>query len=296
MATNKNGRLIKADYFQLSEEKGDFNRLLKDLMKKDISERMIPLADRPVRLETCSVWKDGEKELIEGELVRIRMENLPVKASENAGIDDLGLKADEGIGEETAFLYSPADKVLILQRNRQGVSYTRFEDYFNHMDEDNTMIALFPMMTRAALERMKNAAGFRALTITVAPVSGTDDLKDCGASVSHAMDAMDALGGERISFTVSLKHRQGNTLDRRSIMDTVKNLLHRRERGSDIATLQLRADEEDDGVNVIDFIKDRLCAREMISYDTDRRMSYNVRQQFLRRAWTWKAFQKMIAK
>ena len=260
MGTNKTSRQIRADYYRLSEEKGDFDLLLKSLKQKKISQRNVYLGDRLVRLEQCSIWNNKGKSLVEGELVRIRMENLPVKASENAGVGDLGLKDNEGIGEETAFLYSPNDKVVILQRNRLGVSYVRFCDYFNSIDPANTMITMLPMMRLAALERMKNAAGFRALTLTVAPVGGIEDLKNCGVSVSHAMDAMNSLDGEKVSITVSLTQRQGKTLNKPSLIDTVKKLMLRREMGTPIATLRVRADEDDDGVNVIDFIKDRLSA------------------------------------
>ena len=42
---------------------------------------------------------------IEGEVIRIRMTDLPVKARLSGEVSDIDLAEDEGVGEQTAFIF-----------------------------------------------------------------------------------------------------------------------------------------------------------------------------------------------
>ena len=57
--------------------------------------------DCPFRLQEARQTGDYWK----GEMIRIRMDQLPIKAKLSGDISSIDLEDDEGIGEETAFLY-----------------------------------------------------------------------------------------------------------------------------------------------------------------------------------------------
>src|SRR5580704_9270886 len=80
--------------------------------------RNLEIGPDPARLQESGIWNHCH----EGEMVRIRMDMLPRKASLDGALEDLDFEDDEGLGEETAFLYHPPTQVLALQRNRSGVS------------------------------------------------------------------------------------------------------------------------------------------------------------------------------
>jgi hypothetical protein len=64
-----------------------------------------------------------------GEMIRIRMEELPMKAALSGTVESLDLEKDEGLGEGTAFLYHIPSRIFALQRNRMGVSASSFAYY-----------------------------------------------------------------------------------------------------------------------------------------------------------------------
>jgi hypothetical protein len=60
---------------------------------------------------------------VEGDMVRTRMDSLPEKSNVDTGeLTPLDLREEEGLGEETAFLYDPPSRCLAIQRNRYSVS------------------------------------------------------------------------------------------------------------------------------------------------------------------------------
>src|SRR5688572_2971560 len=63
-----------------------------------------------------------EGDICEGDLIRIQMDQLPTKADLAGAAAPFPLREDEGIGHATAFLYYIPLRVLLLQRQRSGVS------------------------------------------------------------------------------------------------------------------------------------------------------------------------------
>lgn len=289
------GNKIFADFFKVTNTKGCLSDVLEHLISLPVDRRNVDLTGLPHRLETIDRRMESGDTFYEGEFVKVRMDKLPVKASRTAGVSGIGLSEDEGIGEETAFLYSKTHDVLILQRNRLGTTSGRVADYFNHFGKEvSSFIELSVMMNDDALKRLEAAKSLKSLSVSIHKVKdhSTESLR--GGPVEGAEDAMNDLGGDRVTLTVSLKPRRDGSLIRDKITRAVTSLLRMREDDvQSVPKIQVKAEDED-GTSVIDFIRERLFCADTIPNDKDRHLSYTARRSFLRAAWNFTGFQKTL--
>lgn len=77
-----------------------------------------------VRLHHLSVHEAnfGWQQTWEGEIICIRMDNVPAKADLAGKIEDFKLADNEGIGEQSAFIYHPNTNIMLLQSNKDRKS------------------------------------------------------------------------------------------------------------------------------------------------------------------------------
>lgn len=80
------------------------------------------------------------------------------------------------------------------------------------------------------------------------------------------------------------------------VNDGVGKLVSMREESkASISSIKVKAEEED-GTDIIDFIRDRLVCSETVVDDSERHILYNTRRDFLRKAWNLRAFQNLITR
>lgn len=127
-----NEKKINVNFFRVTlSGEGDktfadvFN-ILKNTNKK---ERIIDINRIPIWLYEFN----EDHSFIDGNLICNRMDDLPMKANLLGEIEDLGFNDDEGIGEQTAFLYHKATCILLLQSVSGGVTVGRFANYFQQL-------------------------------------------------------------------------------------------------------------------------------------------------------------------
>lgn len=231
-----------------------------------------------------------------GEMTKIRMTGLPVKASIAGKSEEIDFMDDEGVGEETGFLFEPASGCLLLQRNRSGITTTAFEAYFSATSGTESVVELSPMIGTRALEKLLASSRLSRLEIKLAPAIIGGDLKDERGSVGCMLSAMDELEGCTVELTVGLgRKRTRNSLAVKKVTSTVKHLLKRNSDLGDVAKLKAMAEyDELVGLSPIDFIQDRLCHFEDIPYDQSRRLLREDIEGLLRRAWTNEEFQMAL--
>ena len=123
-------KIIHIDFYRVSvldDPNLRFNDLVEDVSAlPNDDQRNLFIRDAPVRLQTCHPRPDA----IIGDMVRIRMNALPAKASLGGDIAPLDLADDEGIGEETAFYYNIPRRIAVVQRNKFGVTAPQMAHYF----------------------------------------------------------------------------------------------------------------------------------------------------------------------
>lgn len=289
-------RTMRVDYYTVEAHgQGSMVAVLRKINAiPNTSRRNRTLSTHPVRLDICKEHQKNGDTVFECDIIKIRMENLPIKAGTNGSKADLDFEPHEGVGEETAFLYSQKHNMLVMQSNRLGVTPNLFEAYVNHFADVGNSFELCPVISKDTLEKLSHASSLRNFTLRVHPAAGREYLRQCGASVSSAVTAMEEIGGESIEITVSVGRGKDKTLSLKTVRNMVHSLIRHNEDTSDINKLQTTADLDDEGLVPIDFLKDRIRFTDEIEYDADRRMSYTVRKKLVQRAWDFKDFQNLL--
>ena len=276
------------DFYEVEVENGKnngFAAVLKEAHALPDNERR-PVETEHGHIRVDETATDGSG-LWTGDLVRIRMDNLPVKASIRGSKKDLGLRADEGLGEETAFLFEPSCNVLVLQRTRLGVSMGRFADYFARVIEWQPLVTLKPILSCDALERLKAMSELRQMQVRVKAPNGSAFLKNSGVSVAGVADIMEELHASSVSITFGVS-RSDRSLNKNRIIDTCTSLLRFTHKREEVKTLRMVGRNADDEVIPLDFIKDRIYFEAELTTGADRRISYTERKRAVRQAWTAK--------
>lgn len=119
------------------------DHLLEQVEGLDLGSRLRRVGDFDMRLEhiarphsagnTSDFWMM--------DFVKLRYEHGPGKAGRGTPIQGFDMDDDQGFGEETAALYDPATKYLVLQYNHNGVREGKIKEYFSQLVHDPENIA-----------------------------------------------------------------------------------------------------------------------------------------------------------
>jgi hypothetical protein len=93
-----------------------FEQALKDYADKPLPERLIDHGSVRLRLEDYR----SRNGLLELNFVSMRLGSAPVRVAEDRPVAEINLEEDEFFGEETACLYDPASRYLLIQYNHYG--------------------------------------------------------------------------------------------------------------------------------------------------------------------------------
>jgi hypothetical protein len=249
-----------------------------------------------VRLEgTTSAWHQA----IEGELIKIRMDHLGVKGAMEGPSEPLGFKASEGYGNESAFQLHPEINVLIIQRNRAGVSAQGFMEYLWQKGKLKRKVKLFPLLRSDAFERFRKMGFFKTLEVRIA---GMKDLRNVGGiAVKRAAEFAYEMPSPILEMKLKMGHQRGS-LPKTAIRQFVRGLMEivgaDTEAGSPQAHVQalrvIGKEEtgtssavEADDYEPLDLLHERLTETVDVQSDsTTRCVAYSTRQSVLRNMWT----------
>ena len=224
----------------------------------------------------------------EGEIVRLRMNDLPVKGNLAGGIEDIQLAQDEGIGEQSAFIYHPATHILAFQSNGHGVSPGDFARYFEIFAGGNTSITLDPVIQGSALQKLAKLKEVTNFEVNIASLSNTSIFKDDDNAVEEMIYLAEIFKAPSISIELksSLKRKQPSLFVDK-VVSTAQSLFRAsRLNQNRITTLKVLGSDDDDNKTLIDLLKDKM--REKIDVNNpgrNRNIPYNIRQKALQEAW-----------
>ena len=244
----------------------------------------------PVRLTRFLASTVDKDPVLEGIFTKIRMTGLPVKASSTSDKqEDIDFSDTEGVGESTAFLYVPARKILVLQRNRYGLTTHAFEEYFQHFAKRKRAVLLVPIISKHTLERLSAAKRLTKLTFKILPVASKDELKSGVSTLSYALDCMESAKAATLSVDLSVAPRSKNSLGHSAIIETIQTLLHLRKSlpcAREVRKLQVAIQETGNPtVAMLDLLRDKVSYSETVSYNTSRRLPDDAKLSFLEKAW-----------
>lgn len=275
-------RNIKVDFYQVETPADtNFSDMLQYLNTLPIGERILPDFTSPVRLQEVRL----ERVYIEGDMIRIRMDEVPLKASlagETAYID---LEDDEGIGEDTAFLYYVPFNVLLLQKNKYGVSASAFAHYCKRKC-DADYVFFNPILRTDVLQRLVQMTVIRKFDVKIAGVENSEIFRGQDQGINSLIDLKDEFEAPDVSVTMSMGRRRGS-LSVETIKSLITSLLQIRHTNTkQVKILDVIGQEDSTSESeTLDILNARIVEQISVDMDGNRRLSYESRRTALRDAW-----------
>jgi hypothetical protein len=199
---------MKIDFYrvEMPADSGTFMDLLETAANlPDDTQRTVETSERTIRLQEIQVGN-----LVECEMIRIRMDEVPIIASLAGEVKEIDLDPDEGIGEETAFLYSRRLNTLVLQRNRSGVTKTGIARYFEAIGRLDAPIVLEPVLSRDAIRQIANFREVRKFTVRLARINNPTLLVGDDATDQETVELLPNAHAPEMEITLSMGHQRGS--------------------------------------------------------------------------------------
>jgi hypothetical protein len=213
---------MRVDFYRIEGDKAGasakaaLNKVLG--MPKD-KTRTLKNASVPYRAQELSqlkgVWR--------GDMERIRMDDVPVIAGLDGERKNIPLDKDQGIGEDTAFLYDEKTQVLAIQSHRIGMSASRWGFYFSSFATDDTpLIPIAVPQLDVIKDHINRLAHVKKVHVRIAGIVNAIEATDEG---KNAIDAIKDLADTApvLEFTMTTKER-GQGLNLAAAKRTLKTL------------------------------------------------------------------------
>lgn len=184
----------------------------------------------------------------------------PGKLADGTAITSIRMERTENFGEETAAIFVPAKKWLLILHNPAGVGPSRMMAYCNSLDPGNANrhfdYQANPKLDPTVLQKLKSMKHISNLSVTAT----LDALNDDGASLGRSLaEASRPAQARRISFQMSANdaHKKGKYLQRDSVVSMLDRLLRR---DDDVSKLQVTGELAEAGGKdmMIDLLQHKL--------------------------------------
>ena len=241
--------------------------------------------DDVIRLHEVDIWGD----CIEGEMTRLRMGDVPPKGDLSGSVTDLALEDDEGLGEQTAFLYDPKTRALLIQRSKMGVSSGRLTGYFEYMTRMPTPVIAEPSLRLDAVQRLAEITEVRSFQVNFARVDNPDAFKGLDLGNESFIDVMNEFKSPTADIRISMGRQEG-TLPVEKIKKIALHLMQfgkpkgQAAHPNDVTKIDLSGRDDDGNSTGVDLVRDRLFEKVNVQRTT-RRVLYPVRRDALREAY-----------
>jgi hypothetical protein len=241
--------------------------------------------DAPVRIQQGVVNGD----LCEGDLIRIQMDGLPLKAGLDGTANPVQFNSDEGLGHETAFLYNIPLRVLLLQRNRSGVSPEAVCRYIERHAETEQPIQLEPIAMPDAVARLDRMAKVRRLRVVVAGLERARQFESQSPSVQRMIGLINDMDSMVLEMELGAGVKRRASISKVGVLATIRGLLGIPADVAEVRRIDVSGRDDDgaqvDTLHLLDF-----CMTEKATVRTvDRHIPYDGRAGALRRAWNARA-------
>jgi hypothetical protein len=235
--------------------------------KWPLDQRMRDLPGSRVRLENLK--KKGG--IYYANFVIFRGGSGPVIVSEHRPMSEIAIKDDESFGEDTACLYDPQAKYILIQYNHHGPKASAIQDYMTFVEGELThRYTLAPKLSQASEERIRGLRLVSKLEVAFAVPELINENMASSVSVGGALDLARKNGADTLELV--LGNRRG--LIDGAIKDLVVDLFRISPGDPGIKKLTLRAQSaEDVPRETIDLIAERLCSEVDIPLGLGRRYS-----------------------
>ena len=171
----------------------------------------------------------------------------PGRMADATAIKDIQLDQGENFGEETAALYVPKKKWLLVLHNQAGMGPSRIASYCNALDPGNANrhfdYEAHPKLDAAVMKKLKEMKGISSISVTA--TMDALNAAELGSGTSFA-EASRPAKPNRISFQLMANppHKKGMSLDKPLMKKLIYGLL---KVGEDVTKLQVTGESDEVG-------------------------------------------------
>lgn len=277
-------KVINIDFYRLKMPKKSQIKI-EDIFKRistftDFKERHYDIDDFPIRLEEFN----STTYYIEGDMTKIRMDNIPPKATIDLPVSPLGLKENEGLGEQNAFLYRPDLQVLIYQSSREGIAISKFCRYIQYFADMDEPVQYEVILEKDAYGRSESLKKMRYFAFNIANVESLKAFETQDAGVKNILSNASHFDSPTFFGILSYGRYTGNLM-KNNVLKTAMTLLKLYQNNPDaIKKIQVKGLNEDDEKTVIDMINDKMRVQKKIVDVPDRWYTWKMRKNLLKEA------------
>jgi uncharacterized protein DUF6731 len=272
--------VLKIDFYKTENAHGhglDISEFLTQCHALPFGSRRVDVGDGFIHLHNL---RSQGGQLI-GEVVRGHMTDLPDKVDRNTGLpSDLGLRAHEGIGRPTHFLYDAPHHVLVLQRSREARPASFREAVATPIEEE---FALTPILKPDALQRLNRMRSPRKVSIKFARPDNPAVFRGIDASAGHMIDLLNDFEGVYIDVSVSVGKSRVRFLDRSRVFRAARSLFQEAGEGEVKKIVISGKETPESATEIIDFFEDRLVYEEQV--EPRRKLDSETCEAAVRRAY-----------
>jgi len=274
---------VKIDFYTVEMPNGapEFRKLaIDDSKTADDETRNVIVGGYPVRLQNAH----PSQGIVEAEMLRIQMSDLPAKAKLSGKVGNLDLDEDEGIGGETAFLYDTQHKVLVLQRNKSGVTANMLSGYFQAKG-GVAPIVLRPVIQADAIKRLAAMKETRRLKVRLAGITNPAFFRSQGSGLGEMVDILEFFRAPSATFEMSMGHQSGSLWAQKIVALAKKVVNLPTDNKGEVSTMEVSGILDDDSRDVFDVLAYRMVEIVQVATNEHRRSSYKKRRPEIKQAW-----------
>jgi hypothetical protein len=191
---------VHAFGIRLHDKSGDLEDLLAQIKSDKLSARVRTVGYSDMRIEDV-IFKDG---LWFFDFGKFREQHGPGKASKSTPVEGFSFKKGEVFCEETACLYIPKSRHLIIQYNHHGARVGKIQDYLNSYDPNNAYtFELIPKYDETAERKFRNRAATKKIIFEIDPRFLNQTDKESGTALTQALDLGQQSHGEKVELVIS---------------------------------------------------------------------------------------------
>lgn len=266
------------------------NRQPLDILLAEISALPLELRIRRVggadyRIEHIELRADGCWYVDFG---RFRTTHGPGAASKATPIRGIDFQIDEVFCEETALLYDPISKHVIIQYNHFGARVGAMQDFFNSfMGADVYIYDFRPKYDDDVERRFQTRHAIRRLTFAIDPRLFNENDRQAGTALAQAIDIGNQSNGSKLELTLSVGRERNLSLSKMIDRTAIALKLKAEENPDSVSRLEVGILQNLDAkMEVVDLIAQRLFRSfDNIRVGADLRFPREDRYQALKSAY-----------
>jgi hypothetical protein len=247
-------------------------------LPEEHDDRLLQRETKVIRLHRLE--KEGALWL--GDFVGIGTKKPAKKAHVSGRMENVSFQENEGLGEESAFLYDPQTNVLILQSNRLAATASSVISFLERFAPSGGPLDLQAIMDRSATDALSRFRTITKLSVNMAAMDLGRVHGDKKYSVTHLASIASELSAPSIKLDVSVGHgwrTQGLSLE--PVKRMIHDLMSARS-ALNLKTIEISGRTDDEDFEALDLITQRLKDVVLVDPDEGRAVSRGLRWANLR--------------